>query len=792
MIKNNLIQFIRFIRKDLFHSFLNILGLAVGMASCIVILLYIQNELTYDKQHQNYKDIFKYGVEMTIGGNTTTQGTDNAAMGIILREEYPEIKNIARFRQQSRLLVTYKEKDFYEESLRWADSTTFDVFSYKFIAGIPKSALNKANQIVLTEKLAKKYFGDENPIGEILDLKGVGLFNVTAVIKDLPDNSTLLFDGLISFETLNKDVSIEMQRDPSQLGGSMNTRIYFQVHKNFSEKDFYAKFDNILKKYYGENILNYKPVIEPISEFYLNSKISPEFSASNRIFLLGFSAIGILILILASINYVNLATSRAMLRAKEVGIRKVVGARFWQLVTQYCGESLLLSLFAMIIALGIVELIFNLTSVNRIIGINLTLSLFNNSFLLFGVIGIILFTGGVSGLYPSLYLSRITPISSIKKDKPAGKGRFSLRKLLVAFQFIISILVVSTMMLMKNQIDFAKTKDLGFDSKNIMILQASNQETISRLGAFKEEIKNIPGVIQSSLTSSAIGTGTIGFAFKWEDNKGEMQLHAFQSIMVDKDFALTYGLVFVEGGNFNATPTSPTNNFYIVNEALVNTMGWDKAVGKFNQYGTVVGVVKNFNATSIRRQIGPLFMALSSRNANVIGIKLADQNLAETVKQIKQKWEDVIPGIPCEYSFLDERIKEMYIRDTQQSDVLKIFSIICTLISCLGLLSLTSFTTERRTKEIGIRKVFGAQTTGIVQLITKEISVLLIMAAAIALPLSVYIYGIWLNNFAYKTSINAFVFVTTFFGAAIIILVTSSYHVFKAAKRNPIESIKCE
>jgi putative ABC transport system permease protein len=792
MLINQIIQFVRFIRKDLLHSFLNIIGLAIGMASCVVIFLYAQNELTYDRFHENYKSIYRYGVEMTIGGPPTTQSTENAAMGIILKEEYPEIKNVARFSRVGRVLVKFMDKEFYESNLLWADSSTFDVFTYKFLLGDPKTSLAGTDNVVLTRKLADKYFGKANPIGEILDIRGIGLMQVAGVIENLPSNSLNQFDGLLSFSTLYKDSNYEKQRNPSQLCSNMNTHIFFQVHKNFSELQFYEKFNNIHQKYLSQLPFGYKPIIEPISDTYLNSSIWPTFSAANRVFLYGFSAVGILILVLASINFVNLSTSRATLRAKEIGVKKVIGAKWIQLIRQFLFESLMLSILSMILATSIVELLLNNTSFKELIGINLRMNLFGNPTILLGMICMVLFTGIISGLYPAFYLSGIKPVSSLSKDKAMGRGIFSLRKLLVAMQFVISLLVVSTMLLMRDQIEFAKTKDLGFNFNNLMVIESNSQETSQKLNAFKEEIKSIPSVSNATITNFVPGLGTYGMAFKWENEEGEMEVHAFQMIMVDKDFVSTLGLQLVEGTDYTTQTTQDESLQFLVNESLVKEMGWSKAVGKRNERGSVVGVVKDFNSNSIRVPIGPMFIVQSNRQQRVINIKLTDRGVDTTIGLISEKWASVVPDTPFEYSFLEQRLRENYRTEITQSKILTIFSFICIAISCLGLLSLTSFTTQRRTKEIGIRKVFGAQSSSIISLILKEIGVLHTISMLLALPLSIYIYNMWLNNFAYKTDTNYYVFIITYVGAAIIVFAVSSYHIIRAAQRNLVDSLRHE
>ncbi|MCD6329856.1 MAG: ABC transporter permease, partial [Candidatus Cloacimonetes bacterium] len=633
MIRQNIKQAIRLILKDKFHSILNIIGLAIGICCSILVLLFIQNELSYDKHHEKRDRIYRYGVNMTIGDVNSTQSTSNVAVGPLLQNEMPEIEAYARFLPAGNILVNCNEKNLYEKGFMFTDNSVFDIFTHKFIYGIPENALTEPNSIVLTEKLSKKYFSDENPIGKEIVIDNEGFYTVTGVIKNIPDNSHLTFDALISLNTLLNNYNLDEIYSPRVLGGGMSFRLYLLFSKDFTKEQFYSKFQNFYNREMAEfDNINYAAVVETIDDIYLNSTINQSFSEHNRKFLYGFASLGLFILILACINYVNMATSRAGSRAKEIGMKKVLGAYKKQLITQFLSESLILSFIALFLGLMFAEIILKLTPFNHLINKNLSLDFLHNPMLIFGAIGIAVLVGLIAGLYPSFYLSHLAPITSLKGRVKKGRTGGILRNVLVSFQFIISISAVIVTLLMRQQIKFMQNFDLGFNKENVVVISAANEEVKKNFKNFREMIINHHGIVSAGFSDSPIGRGFIGYAFNWETESGEMEMHATRQLYADMNYLETMDIPIVAGQNFTRErhPDDSSINF-IVNEAMVELFGWKNPIGKKNHYGQVIGVVKDFSFASARNEIIPLYIIQSRKPLGVLNVRLRGENINETM-----------------------------------------------------------------------------------------------------------------------------------------------------------------
>ncbi|NQV18468.1 MAG: ABC transporter permease [Armatimonadetes bacterium] len=793
MFKQNFKQAIRIILKDKFHSILNIIGLALGLCCSILVLLFVQNELSYDMHHENINRIYRYGVNMTIGGNNGTQAACNAAVGPLLQNEMPEIEAYVRCLYPGKLLVKGNDKSLYESSLLMVDNSMFQVFTYPFIYGNSANALEKPNTIVLTEKLASKYFGDQNPVGEELEIDN-DLYEITGVIENLPENSELKFSGLVSLNSFLQSQNPEGIYSPRVLGGNMMFFTYFLFAGNFTPKQFTEKFQNFYEREMVEfDKINYVAVVEPVKNIYLNSTINEKFSQANRRFLFGFASIGLFILILACINYVNMATSRAGSRSREIGIKKVLGAQKIQLINQFLSESIILSFLALLIGFIFSELVLKITPFNQLINKDLHINLLNNPILFGGSILITIMVGLISGFYPSFYLSHLAPISSLKGQMKKGKTGLFFRNSLVSFQFIISIAAVILTLFMRQQIEFMQNLDLGFKQENVLTISTSNDELQQKFTNFRDMILDHHGVVSAGFSDSPIGRGFTGYAFNWEAESGEMEIHATRQLYADKNYLETMDIPIVAGQNFTKerSPDDPSIDF-IVNEAMVELFGWENPIGKRNQYGQVIGVVKDFSFASARNEIIPLYILQPRNPLGVLNIRLNGENITETMTFIKQKWQEFTPDFPISYSFLEQDLNTIYQSDEIQKKLSSIFTYFCILISCFGLFGLTSYSTIQRTKEVAVRKILGSSVLQIITKLFKGIFIIIIISTILAGPLAYYLFSLWQKNYASKVTVNPVIFVLALLGALLVSFLTSAYHTIKVANTNPVEALKYE
>ncbi|MFC1897985.1 FtsX-like permease family protein [Candidatus Cloacimonadota bacterium] len=792
MFKQNIRQALRVVKKDKFHSFLNIFGLALGLCCSILVLLFVQNELSYDRHHENADRIYRYGVNMTIGGINSTQTTCNVAVGPLFQHEMPEIEEYVRCSYAGNVLVKANEKALYENSLMFIDNSVFRVFTYPFIYGNSIDALERSNTIVLTEDLASKYFDDQDPVGKEMEIDNE-IYEITGVIENLPDNSHLQFSGLISLNSYLHTQNLEEIYSPRVLGGGMSFFTYFLFAENFNPEQFSQKFQNFyLREMADFDRIEYVAVVEPLTDIYLKSNINQRFSEANRRFLFGFVSIGLFILILACINYVNMATSRAGNRTREIGMKKVLGAEKKQLISQFLSESIILSFLALIIGFVLAELVLKISPFNELINKNLQIDLLHNPILLGGSILITLLVGFLSGLYPAFYLSHLKPISSLKGSLKKGKTGQFFRNALVSFQFIISISAVILTFFMRQQIEFMQSLDLGFKQENVLMIYSSNEELQQKFPAFRDAILEHHNIVSAGFSGATIGRGLSGLAFEWETENGEMEIHANRMLYADKNFLETMDIPIVAGTNFINDRTPEGSIDFIVNESLVDLFGWKDPIGKKTQYGQVVGVVKDFSYASARNEILPMFIIQSSRPLGVLNVRLKGNNISQTMDFIKQKWQEFAPDFPINYSFLEQDLNTIYQSDETQKKLSSIFTYFCILISCFGLFGLTSYSTIQRTKEVAVRKILGSSVLQIIATLFKGIFTTIVISAIFAGPLAFYLFHLWQNNYANKVSANPLILVLAIFGALMVSFLTSAYHTIKVANTNPIKALKYE
>jgi putative ABC transport system permease protein len=797
MLKNIFKQTIRGLRRDKFHSLINIFGLGLGIACCLIGLLFIQSELSYDRHHRNYARIYHYGVQMIIGGVTSVQSSCNPGAGPLLKDFIPEIESYVRIGYVGEILVKQKDRAFSESNILWADPDMFTVFTHPFIYGNPKDALIRNNTMVLTRTMSRKIFGDRNPIGEVLEIENQGAFSITGVVTDPPDNDQLQFSALLSYSTQFKGLNQAELFQPSKLSGGMGDELYFLFAPGFTAIDFNRRARQFYEKYQAAtDSIHYRSLVEPLTGIHLRSIINIESAAANSRFLFWFCGIVLLILFLAGVNYVNLTTARAGKRAKEIGVKKVIGSSHGQLVVHLLVESLFFVFLALLAGIVLAQGILSLTPLNQVIGKTLKVNLFTNPFLFFGLLAIWIIVSLLAGFYPTFYLARISPLRTLKTRSGGQAAGRLLRQSLLVVQFVIAIGAIALTFLMNRQLDFIKNRDLGFTKDPVILVNVGDAELRKRISAYKNEILRQPGVAAASFSDSVPGFGYTGFAFDWENNKGEMEGHAFGSLQVDKDYFQTLGISFVAGRNFsrlrNTQDAKNGTMEVIVTENLVKDLNWKEAIGKRCEMGTVIGVARNFHYSSLHNDVRGTYIIQPRETPQFLNVRIRRDQIKGTLDALNSQWKAFAPGYPFVYSFLDQQLAQFYEQDQKQQKLAAIFSSLCLLISCLGLFALASFHIERRTKEIGIRKAIGASSGSVALLLTRKFVFWVLLANILAWPLTYLAMNQWLQNFAFRTSIALSVFVFPAFLVLIIAVATVCIQSIRAARANPVNSLRNE
>ncbi|UCE41668.1 MAG: ABC transporter permease [Candidatus Aminicenantes bacterium] len=801
MFKNYLVFTSRLIKRDKFHYFLNFLGLSTGIACCIIIMLFLRNELTYDQHHEKADRIHRISSNYVTSGKPLLYAITSPALGPRLKEEYPEIDDFVRLVPLPEVLFIHGDKRLYQERIVLADPSILKVFTHPLLQGNMETCLKEPNSIVLTATLARRYFGEENPMGKIIQVENQGDFMITGVIKDPPRNSHIPIEGIISFSTWDTD--------QQSLNWSMYEVFgytYVLLPEKYDIAAFYEKFPVFYEKYFKADEESYgqvyKPIFLKLKDIHYNTfGFRAEMPLGSRSYLYAFFFIGIFILILACVNYVNMATARSSTRVREIGMKKVLGSGKGDLGFQLLGESLLVSFIAMIIAYGAVLL--SLTPLNQRLGLNLETGMLFNPIVIAVVLGLFLLIGILSGIYPAFYLSAIRSVTAISGGFSSGRTEGRIRRILVAFQFVISIGVVIITLFMSRQIEFMRSRDLGFKKESVVSIRLRDNDVVQKVPAFKQELIQHPDVISVATGIGQPGNPNTGL-YKFEGGDGMVD-HNFWVLWAGFDFIQTLGAKIVEGRDFDPSFSTDRQKGIIVNETLVRFMEWENPIGKRITQGThtdglVIGVVKDFHFASLHNKIEPMLIRMiRSPDDNMPGstpdrlmVRLKGQSLTNTMAWLEDRWNKFNPNRPFVFSFLDESFDRLYDADRRQNRLVKIFSYICIIISLLGLLGLSSFTSLRRTKEVALRKVLGASATQIVLIMFREIFFLIVVAIVVAIPISLLFIDVWLEKFAYKTGINPLLLAATAIGALVVAFLTASYHSIKVAYTNPVDNLRYE
>jgi putative ABC transport system permease protein len=807
MLKNFLRVAFRNLKKYKAFSFINIIGLAVGTACCILIFLYVTDELSYDKFNVNSDRIYRVYLQARIHNSDLNTATAPAPMGAAMLDNIPEVESYTRVRNFGFPVMRYKNKAFSEERFYWADSTFFDVFTVHFLEGNPKTALTKPNTVVITEATANKYFGNEDPMGKILNADHRRDYIVTGVVKAFPHNSHFHFDFLGSLSTY------EDSRSPFWLSNNYYT--YILLHKSADPEKVLSEMKKMAKSYVGIQLQKtvgvslaqfesagnrYGYSMQPLTAIHLHSHLDYELQPNSDIsYIYIFSAIAIAILLIATINFMNLSTARSERRSKEVGIRKTLGSNRKQLIWQFITESIMLSLLSVFIAIVIVEALMPLF--NDISGKQVSLSLLENAYTIPLLFLFAVLVGIIAGSYPAFYLSSFDPVKILKSDNRKGSRKSILRSVLVITQFAVSIILIIGTFVIQDQLNYIQNKDLGFNKEQVVIINKTD-DIGSQMDAFKSLLSNYPKVISVSNSTDIPGNQNGDSAYKMQGTSVNETLDLRQ-INCDFNFVKTYEIKMAAGRFFSKD--HPADSMAVViNEATVRKFGITDPVGKnLYEYGRtpdqsiihpIIGVVKDFNYESLHQQVRPLVMRLfnSGGFGKFVSVRIAAGDYQKTISYLEAIWKKFADDEAFEYNFFDQEWAHLYFAEQRTSKLSMVFSVLAIFIACLGLLGLVAYVTEQRTKEIGIRKVLGASVPEIFILLSKEFTKWVLIANIIAWPLAYYIMHNWLNNFAYRVSIAPLVFIYSGLIALAISIATVSTHAIKAAKSNPVKSLRYE
>ncbi len=796
---------LRKIKRQKGYSFINIAGLTIGMACCILIVLYIHSELNFDTFHEHASRIYVLGVSSERGGYEFRGTASNATAAAVLQNDYPEVVQAVRYGFKSGSNFTYDRKLFSINGILYADKNVFDVFTWPMIKGDPKTALSAPYSIVITEEIADRCFGEADPIGEVLEFGEDESFVVTGVVENVPDNSTINFDALCSFKTLYAD------GEPSHLLTdwlSHNFYTYLLLDEGKDPAELEAKFPALLEKYAGDDMRKRGATeslfLHPLRQMYLN----PPWETRGPIFYVYiFSAVAALILLIACFNFMNLSTARAATRAHEVGMRKVLGANRTNLINQFFSESLFFSFVSLLFAVMLVHSV--LPAINSLTNRTISLDVSQLPWLIPAFLLLSIFVGLAAGIYPAIILSRYMPVKVLRGKLSSTRSNIKFRRGLVVLQFTISITLVISTVIIVQQLFYLQKRDTGFNKENVVVIPAPDSAIRDSFAVIREEFKKNPDVVSVSFSSTIPGFGYPNNQ-KIPEGFDMSESILMDEINADYEYLETLGIELTAGRNFSKEFGTDELYSVIINETAVKQFGWDDPLGKtiksFDPYKpgeqymdkTVIGVVKDFHLRTMTQEIEPVFIGYDPEfpfpynRLDVISVRIKPFNIANTVDSLKNQWEDIFSERPFNYFFLDDIFDWQFGQIEQSRKLFSYFTLLAIFVACLGLYGLSSFSAAQRTKEIGIRKVLGSSVTGIITLLGKELMLLILAANAVAWPLSFFVMKGWIQNFPYRTDIGILSFLCSSLIVVLIGVLTVSYQSIRAATANPVDSLRYE
>lgn len=796
MIKNYFKIALRNFKRNKVYSLINVAGFAVGMACCLLILVYIRHELSYDRYHKDGERICRIVQDIRTKTTNRVFAPISPMVATTLKAEYPQVENAARVLTTRSRLVRREEKLFYEDRFMYADQELFDVLTIPLLRGNPQEALLRPNTLVISERMALKYFGHDDPLGKTLEINQQE-YEVTGIAADPPANTHLKYDLIASMETL-----AEWEEMTNWYSTMFYT--YLKLRPGVNADEFSQQISRLADKHVGEQLKEwgdtYHYFIQPLSSIHLHSHLRYEAEPpGNPLYVAIFSYVGLFILLIAGLNFMNLSTARSSNRAKEVGLRKVVGAQKPQLIGQFLGESLLVT----ILSLGLAMILTRITIplINNLTGLTLKFGQLLTPVVMLTLIGGSVLVGLAAGMYPAFVLSAFRPVATIKGMRRSGSHGFALRTVLVITQFAISVALIFGTLVISRQFNFMKNQYLGFEKEQKLILPLRGGISVKEnYESVKDFFSNHPSIAGATVSSSVPGRGVSNFAISLvgeEESKNQSMFHLY----FDHDFIPQYGIEMVAGRAFQKEIRTDIQGAFLINEAAIKAFGWrspEEAIGKRLQTGfggrtnPIIGVTKNFHYRGLQSEVEPLVMEFHPSVFRYLTLSINISDLKETLAFVESQWKAMFPGYPYESFFLDTDFDQQYKAEEQVGNIFGIFTFLGLFIACLGLLGLASFTAESRTKEIGIRKVLGASTAGIAVMLSKQFTKWVLLSSIIAWPVAYYFMDRWLKNFAYRTSIDIATFIISGLLVLVIALLTVSYQSVRAAVANPADSLRYE
>jgi len=797
MLKSYIKIALRNIKREKIYSAINISGLSLGFASCLLIMLYISDEISYDKHYQYADRIYRVVENIDVNGSMLELAITPGPWAPAFKAEIPLIEEFTRIALLGDLVITARDKNFYENRFFLADPYILEMFDIRLSAGDVNNALSVQNTIIITGEIAQKYFGDLNPIGQVITVDETNLFTVTGVLDDRDVKSHFDFDFLASLSSIsnirNRNNEIVDVLSESNWR-AFNFYSYLLLADEKDTKEVEMQMIDVLKRNINEGITD-EPYLQPVKNIHLYSKIGADFAVNGDIkYIYIFAVSALLILLIAVINFISLSTARAVKRSKEVGIRKVVGAERSQLIKQFIGESIGFSGIALVLSLLIVTAVMPLF--NSLAEKNFSLNVLINSNLIMLFIAFSILLGIVSGSYPAFILSSFKPVNVLKSKFSGSTSLFSFRKIIVVAQFSITIIILIAMGVVHSQLKFLNEIDLGFDKEHVLVLRAQEDITPSAVSSMKTAFNRLPSVINNTFSTSVPGYGGRAATFRTQDDP-ERGNFVWAINEIDFDYFKTLGVEMVEGRDFSKEYSTDPTSAIIINEEAKTVLGWDIAMGKIvttenGKTGPIIGVVKNYNFKSLHSKIEPIVLHISSRRIRKISLRITSDNIPGTIENVRAVWKETLPDVPFDYTFLDENFAGLYKSEKRLSDIFSVFSSMGMFLACLGLFGLSSFASEQRTREIGIRKVLGASVKSILVLLIRDFSKWIVVAAFISAPIAYYISQKWLEGFAYRIDLSVLLFFGAGFVTLAIAVITITAQSIKAAISNPVDTLKYE
>jgi putative ABC transport system permease protein len=792
MLKNYLKSAIRSLTRQKLYTAINILGLAIGLAACLLIIGYVNNELSFENCHQNKDRIYRIDGMYKLGNAQVSMASIMPAVGSAVRETCPQVEGVVRIRRLWTVPIEIIDDGISEEREGLAaEPDLFNVFTLPLKEGNPRTALEAPFSVVISEELANLHFGDQKALGRTIRARDEFDLQITGVFKKIPANTQLRTDFVVSYSTLEK-----IGMDTQSWTELFQDYTYVLLREGADPAEVEQRIPELLKQNLDEDkAKNYVLQLQPLKHIYLYSNLSYELSPSgDPVYIYVFGCVALLILLIACVNFINLSTARVSHRLREVGVRKVLGALRSQLVNQFLSESILLTIVSMVFGIALFEMAR--PQLETFVRHQLEINILGDPKLLLAMFVMIVAVGVLSGSYPAFVLARFQPSFIFRGEILGTRSRSFLRRILVAFQFVIAIALLCITFAVYKQINYALTADLGFDNQNILLIDAEGGVSPEKQNLIRDEILRSGLASSVTVTDCAPGEPRHHMYGLYPQDKLDEEASFLLGMRVDPDYLSTFGINLVEGRNFSGESSADAGKSILINQTAVEEFGIEQPIGfKFylrDEAYQVVGVVRDFHAHPFHEHIMSTALFAATENRRLIAAKLRPDFTSETISETEKIWNRIVPEVPFEYSFLEDVMSDNYDNDRRLGTLFSLFSLLTVFVACLGLFGLSAFSAERRTKEIGIRKALGASIANIVRLLSKEIVLLVVIAGAIAFPVAYLAISRWLETFAYRTQITLTIFLLSGLVVLIIALATVSYQAIKAALTNPVESLRYE